>query len=430
MPFRTGLRRTAAVAAAVLALTLTVAGCSADPVPGVSETGTQRDLPKDTRGQLQGAVTDAMAASGASGAIVGVWAPWSGSWIAGLGTVTPGGDTKVEPDMTFRAGAITRPMICDVLYQLSAAGTLSLDDSVTKYVGGMPKFTDVTLESLCDSTSGIGSYRALLDQQMLGNPGRNWDRRELVGYGVGQVGGEVRPGVAYRDSDAGYLLLGLALERATGKSSSELLRTYVFGPLGLRHSTLPGPAPAAPVIGGSQPLRGSYLGSRTKSGDYVCDKPTDITEQSASFGSTDSGVVSDIQDIAAYVRALAAGRLVKDKTRFADPLPVTPSSPSWFTTAGGAIQMGPLIGQYGSTPGYLAAAFSDPESGLTVAVVLNDSSMGRGVIVDLSRELAAIASKAPAVDGAKAPAVGLPWSAEQYHDVIAANAICSAAKKK
>jgi D-alanyl-D-alanine carboxypeptidase len=423
MPIRSGLRRAAAAAAAVFALTLVAAGCSADPVPGSSASSTQQDLPKATRDQLHSAVTDAMTASGASGAIVGVWAPWSGAWVAGLGT-------SVDADMTFRAGAITRPMMCDILYQLDAKGTVDLGDSVTRYVGGMPKYSEVTLGDLCDSTSGIGSYRALLDAQLLGNPTRQWDPRELVAYGVGQVGGEVRPGVAYRDSDAGYLLLGLALERATGKSPSELLREYVVAPLGLGHTVLPGPAAAAPGVAGSEPLRGYYLGERTKSGAYACDKPTEITEQSASYGATDSGVVSDIHDLGTYVRALANGQLVKDKKRFADALPVTADAPAWFTTAGGAVTMGPLIGQYGATAGYLTAAFSDPKSGLTVAVVLNNSSMGRGVIGDLSRELAAIASKAPAAEGADAPAVGLPWTAEQIHDSIAKNAICTAAKQK
>jgi D-alanyl-D-alanine carboxypeptidase len=423
MPVRSGLRRAAAAAAAVFALTLVAAGCSADPVPGSSASSKQQDLPKATRDQLHSAVTDAMTASGASGAIVGVWAPWSGAWVAGLGT-------SVDADMTFRAGAITRPMMCDILYQLDAKGTVRLGDSVTTYVAGMPKFTEVTLGDLCDSTSGIGSYRALLDAQLLGNPTRQWDPRELVGYGVGQVGGEVRPGVAFLDSDAGYLLLGLALERATGKSPSELLREYVAAPLGLGHTALPGGAPAPPVVAGSEPLRGYYLGERTKSGAYVCDKPTEITEQSASYGATDSGVVSDIHDLATYVRALATGQLVGDEKRFADALPVADGAPAWFTTAGGAVIMGPLIGQYGATAGYLTAAFSDPTSGLTVAVVLNNSSMGRGVIVDLSRELAAIASKTPAAAGADAPAVGLPWTAEQYHATIAKNAICAAAKKK
>ncbi|WP_036284076.1 serine hydrolase domain-containing protein [Microbacterium luticocti] len=429
MHVRTGIARAIAAAAAVLALTVAVAGCSADPgSPAAVTLGPDRPLPGEVQDQLRTAVTDAMAATGSSGAIVGVWAPWSGSWVTGLGTVAPGDDAKVTDDMTFRAGAITRPMVCDVLYRLDATGVVHVDDSITEYVGGMPKFSAVTLGDLCDGTSGIGSYRTLLGQQMLANPDRQWDPRELVGYGVGQIEGEVRPGVAYGDSDAGYLLLGLALERATGKTAAELLTTYVFDPLGLAHTTLPGDAPADPVVGSSQPLRGFYLGTRTATGAYACDKPTDITEQSASFSSTDAGVVSDIRDAAAYARALATGALVPTKARFSNPLPVTASSPSWFTAAGGAVQMGPLIGQYGATPGYLAAAFSDPASGLTVAVVLNDSTAGRGPIVDLARELAAIAAKAPAASGHEVPAVGLPWTAEQYHDSIAKAAVCAAAK--
>ena len=39
----------------------------------------------------------------------------------------------------------------------------------------------------------------------------------------------------------------------------------------------------------------------------------------------------------------------------------------------------------------------------------------------LAWELAAIASKAPAADGDTAPDAGLPWTAQQYHDTIAAS---------
>ncbi|UUT36332.1 serine hydrolase domain-containing protein [Microbacterium elymi] len=414
-----------ASAAAVLAITLVAAACSAGHAdPGAGTLAPDKNLPSDTQDQLTGAVDDAMAATGASGAIVGVWAPWSGSWVAGLGTVEPDGKTAVTPEMTFRAGQLTRPMICDVLYALADDHVVALGDSITKYVGGMPRFADVTLESLCDGTSGIGSYNALLKSQSLGNPDRVWDPRELVGYGIGQVGGEVRTGVTYRDSDAGYVLLGLALERASGKSAAELLREHVFDPLGMDSTALPDPAAAAPVVGSSTALPGYYLGKTSKSGAYVCDKQTDITEQSASFGFTDAGVVSDISDLGSYARALARGTLVSDKSRFADALPVTASSPSWFTTAGGAVQAGPMVGQYGSTAGYLTAAFSDPKSGLTVAVVLNNSTAGRGPIVDLARELAAIASKAPATGDREAPALGLPWSADQFHSTIAKAAVC------
>ena len=59
-----------------------------------------------------------------------------------------------------------------------------------------------------------------------------WNPRELASYGLGQPR-ETEPGAAYRDSDAGYVLLGVALERATGRSAAELLQDYVVDPLDL-----------------------------------------------------------------------------------------------------------------------------------------------------------------------------------------------------
>ena len=155
-----------------------------------------------------------------------------------------------------------------------------------------------------------------------------------------------------------------------------------------------------------------------------CKKPTDITEMSASYGSTSGGVVTDITDLGRYVRALASGSLVPDKKRFAHPLPFSSTAPSWFTTIGGAVRAGSLIGQFGQMPGYLSAAFSDPKTGLTVAVVLNNSTAGAADAAYLAWELAAIASKAPAAKGRTAPAAGLPWTAQSYHDAIAAKPIC------
>ncbi|GAA3755004.1 serine hydrolase domain-containing protein [Microbacterium kribbense] len=428
---RGAVTRAMAVAAAVIALTLSTAGCSGDPVmANLQPLAPQQHLPADTQAQLKKAVTDAMTATGSSGAIVGVWAPWSGSWVQALGTVAVGSETAVTADMTFRAGGVTRAMTCDVLYRLAAAGTVKLDDGVTSYVGGMPGFGDVTLLDLCEGTSGIGSYGVILDRQMRGNPGRVWDPRELVGYGVGQVGGEVHPGSAFRDSDAGYLLLGLALQGATGKTAAQLLHSYVFAPLGMTESALPADAPADPVVGSSTPLRGFFLEAKAKSGAYECTKQTEITEQSASYGFTNAGVVSDIDDLGRYASSLAKGTLVTQKNRFAEPLPVTAKSPSWLTTSGGAVQAGPLVGQYGSAPGYLTAVFSDPGSGLTVAAVLNDSTAGRNAIFNLALELAAIGSKTPATGSRQAPAVGLPWTAKQYHDAIAKAAVACAPEPK
>lgn len=417
-------QRVAAAVAGALALVTMLSGCSADAhvdidVPAQADAAFSDELTQ----QLQDAVTNAMITTGASGAVVGVWAPWSGSLVTGVGTASFSDPTPVTADMQFRAGQLTRPMVCDVLFALAEEGIVGLDDPVTDWVSGVPDLSDISLVELCDSTSGIGSYTWQLFNSWLINPTRVWNPRELASYGLGQPrAGE--PGTAYRSSDAGYVLLGVALERASGRSAAALLQQYVFDPLDMTSTRLPAGKAAAPSTTG-EVLTGHHSFADA-SGAMNCTDPLDITTFSSSTGFTDSGVVSTIGDLGRYAQALASGALAADdSTRFDAPIALASDSPSWYTTSGGAIHAGSLTGGFGSVPGYATAAFADPSSGLTVAVVLNNSARGGEVAEYLAWELAALASKAPATGGNTMPDAGLPWTAQQYRDAVNAGAICS-----
>lgn len=418
-------RVTMSALSATLVAVLALTGCSNGTTVEIDVPAqASGSLPDDTVQQLQDAVTEAMAATGASGAIVGVWAPWSGSWVSGLGTTTVGGSTEVDPDMTFRAGRITRAMTCDVLYSLDADGVLDVDAAVTDYVSSVPNLSDVSLRELCDSTSGVGSYTAQLQPLWLGNPDRVWNPRELAAYGLAESS-RLGEGTNYRDSDAGYLLLGLALERASGMSAAELYEKYITEPLALDATSLPGSKAAAP--GDGPVLTGTV--SRRVDGKYNCAEPEDITEISASIAYTDAGIVSDIEDLGRYTQALAARTLMPaDTDRYDDPKAPGSKSSEWNKRAGGAALVGSLVGQLGAVPGYASASFADPTTGLTVSVVLNNSAAGGSMAGYLAWELAALASKAPAAGGATAPEAGLPWTAEQFAKIIDDNAICAPAE--
>lgn len=412
-----------AVAAGLTALAALLSGCSAPQSVEIDlPSQIEGPLPDETAQQLEAAVTAAMTATGSSGAIVGVWAPWSGSWVEGLGTQSAGGGGAVEADMAFRAADVTRAMTCDVLFQVASEGKLELDDSIIDYVNGFPDLDNITLRQLCDGTAGVGSYTPQLQSMFASNLAREWDPRELAGYGLGQD--RIEPGTAYRDSDSGYLLLGAALERATGQSLRALFAERIAEPLGLDATGLPAPDAAPPADGAA--LHGHWS-MPDAAGAWNCAEPPDVTTMSASIGGADSGAVTDIDDLGRYAQALATGALTPDASdRFESPLPVAADQPTWFTAAGGAYQAGSLIGQYGSMPGYITAAFADPRTGLTVAVVLNNSGANAAIGAWLAWELAAIASKAPAAEGQSVPEAGLPWTAQQFHDTIAANAICQA----
>ncbi|MFC7787774.1 serine hydrolase domain-containing protein [Microbacterium sp. MAHUQ-60] len=424
MHLRSSRRLRAAVGGAV-ALVLALTGCSASE-PDFSYTPPKQveaKLPDDVTAQLQSAVEKAMVATGSSGAIVGVWVPWSGEWVTGLGTQTANDDTKVTTDMSFRVADVTRMMTCDVLYGMVDDGKVKLDTPVPKHVSGVADLSDITLLDLCNGTSGVGSSEAAAKPYWLNTPDREWAPLQLASFGLGVQRGAAH--TTYRDSDAGYLMLGLALERISGESASQLISRYVTTPLELDSTSLPSPAASAPKP--APALKGAYLPE--VEGGYDCKAPVDITKISSSIGFTDSGVVSTITDLGRYTQAEARQALREKNAapaRFESPLPASSKAPAWYQATGGAYLVGSMIGQHGWVPGYATAAYADPETGFTVAVTLNNSAAGGGTAAYLAWQLAAIASKAPAAKGETAPDFGLPFTAEQYAQTIADVAICTA----
>lgn len=414
-------RRAATAVATIAIASLALSGCTGEArasvdIPSLGE----GKLPDDITTQMRDATQSAVQAVGASGAVVGVWAPWSGSWVSGVGTAATGSETPVSTEMSFRIGGITREMTCDALFGLAADGIVKLDDPIEKYVIGVNDIDDVTLGQLCDSTSGIAGLPGEIRQEWVTVPGRVWRPREIASFGLSREATN-KPGERYSSSDTGYYLLGLALQQASDLSASELIAKYVTEPLKLTSTELPGNAAAkptpAPALTGQLPP--AIDGGRN------CAAPQDVTEMSASAGYTEGGVTSTITDLGQYARALAARSLgSKDDGRFDPVMPASGEAASWDNVAGGSQVLGTMIGQEGSAPGYSTAAYSDPESGLTVAVALN-SSASAGAASVLARLLAAIAMKSPAASGQTAPTTALPWTPEQYSDAIAGIKVCA-----
>ncbi|MEH3090087.1 MAG: serine hydrolase [Microbacterium arborescens] len=407
-------RRLGAGIAVAVSFALALSACAPADVGRVdSPPQVDAALGDDTQAQLTAAVERAMASTGSAGAIAGVWVPWSGEWVQAFGANPDG--SAVTVDDSFKAGPVTRAMTCDALYGLVADGTVKLDDPVTKWIVGFPATPVVTLEQLCDSTSGLGSYQPKLQGRWEANPTRPWAPHELLAYGLAAAA----PAGAgtFANSDAGYVLLGMALERASGQTAAELFQRYVFEPLGMSGSSLPGRSVDIGLHGTQSTL--------TPEGAVDCATAVDLTSLSPTAGFTSSGAVTTADDLGRYARALATQlRPFDTDERFAAPLPVDPNAPTWYTVDGGTYQAGSLIGQYGSVPGYQTVAFADRTSGLTVVAVLNNSRASAEAIRVLGWQLAAIASKAPAASGETAEPSGLPWTAEQMDGDLASVAIC------
>lgn len=104
-------------------------------------------------------------------------------------------------------------------------------------------------------------------------------------------------------------------------------------------------------------------------------------------------------------------------------VPFSATGPSWQGYGMGVVSLGPMRGHTGAIPGFISSMMSDPKSGLTVVVMLNNSTVGGNFAQLLGMQLASIASKSPAKSG-KTPVIALPWSQKQAAGAMASNTIC------
>jgi D-alanyl-D-alanine carboxypeptidase len=141
----------------------------------------------------------------------------------------------------------------------------------------------------------------------------------------------------------------------------------------------------------------------------------DVSERSSSIGGAAGGARSSLDDAREFSQAFASGSLFEEETarRVWTVEPFGGSAPLWQGQGIGGQQYGPLRGVAGESTGALTAAFTDPETGLTVVLALNNSTGGEALVREGAFALASIASKAAAADGREQPLVELPWSFEQ-----------------
>ncbi|MGW3666880.1 serine hydrolase domain-containing protein [Streptomyces sp. NPDC005141] len=139
-----------------------------------------------------------------------------------------------QPDMHFRAGSVAFSYIGTALLQLVEEGKVRLDDTVERWLPGLPKANKITLRMLASNTTGLHDY--VTDPAFLAeleaHPFRHWTPQQLLAYPYSHSFW-YEPGTNWSYSHANYVLLTQALEKITGTRIDKLLKERVTGPLGL-----------------------------------------------------------------------------------------------------------------------------------------------------------------------------------------------------
>lgn len=138
-----------------------------------------------------------------------------------------------ETTTVFRLGTLSAQLTAAATLRLIEAGTLRLDDPVSRHLPAWPGGDTITVEHLLSYQSGLPSYTEDLSFQVLKKgPCSLADALERFrGHPL-----EFEPGTDTAPSNSNTVLLGAVIEAAAGEPYEQVVRRTVLEPLGMEHT--------------------------------------------------------------------------------------------------------------------------------------------------------------------------------------------------
>ncbi len=211
-------------------------------------------------------------------------------------------------NMHFRNGAVAIAFVAMLLLQLVDEGKVALDDKISTWLPDLPHADRVSLRHLAQMTAGYQDYvqDPDFDRATVEQPYRKWTPEELLHYAVNKPL-YFEPGTNWAYAHTNYVILGLALEKITGRSVRDLMQEKVLGPLGMKQTNDPD-SPAIP-----EPVLHAYISVRPGERFYE-----DATFWDPSWTITRGAVqVTDVYDLHTSAIAFGSGVLLSPQSHAA-----------------------------------------------------------------------------------------------------------------
>ncbi|QWF76641.1 serine hydrolase domain-containing protein [Amycolatopsis sp. CA-230715] len=283
----------------VLATTAAVAAVAAAPAVAASTPAGQTPV------QILQAGADLGTREGFPG-VIGLVRNGDDTQYAKAGLGDTGKAVPADPKAQVRIGSNTKAFTAVVLLQLEGEGKLSLDDPVAKWLPGAIHGngydgTKITVRELLHQTSGLFDYLSDpgIQNSWLTDANKAWAPQALVDAGLAHPP-TGKPGEKWAYSNTNFVLAGMVIQAVTGNAPGAEITTRVIERLGLHGTTFP----ADPQLHGTF-LRGYFI--------PVLGPLKDVTASNVQIVGAAGAIVSTMDDLATFERALVTGQLLQPR---------------------------------------------------------------------------------------------------------------------
>jgi CubicO group peptidase (beta-lactamase class C family) len=263
----------------------------------------------------------------------------------------------------FNLGSLNKMFTGVAIAQLAERGKLSLTDTIDKYLPNYPDkpvASKVTLHQLLTHTSGMGDY---LNQDFSAQQASFKTVTDYLPL-IAKSPLAFEPGQRFQYSNAGFVVLGAIIERASGQTYYDYVRDHIFRPAGMKNTGF------YPVSGN---LANSAIAYTSLGPNGPQPGPRHVAEREELKGGPAGGGYSTIDDMLKFSIALREHKLVD--ARYTE-LITTGKVDAPFGKYGygfGDVNFNSVrsVGHNGGAPGIAAQFDLYPELGYTVIVLSN-----------------------------------------------------------
>ncbi|MGW4163896.1 serine hydrolase domain-containing protein [Streptomyces sp. NPDC004788] len=323
-------------------------------------------LAPDLTAKLDRTVEDVRKQAAVPGLVVGLWLPGRGCYVRASGVADKATGQPMFADTYVRTGSETKTFTVTALLELVDEGRVKLDDPIDTYIRGVPNGKKITLRHLAEMRSGLFPYTSDPDfiHDLFSEPERQLNPWEALSYGYRHKN-IAEPGTTFQYCNSNLVLLGLVIEKVTGRPLRDVIHERVVRPGGLRHTFLPKGAEFP------EPHAHGYS-DQTLTGAVA-----DTTNWNPSWAWAAGAMISNLEDLRRWAPVLATGELLSPETQ-KQRLKLLPTGFPGLGYGLGIFDANGWIGHNGSLPGYETVTVYLPEEKATMVLILNTDSLVAG----------------------------------------------------
>ncbi len=364
------MRKTALLASMAVAIVLAGGASLATTPVGTGEGALRGAEGRDAA--LDRALKELVAMDGGPPGVIAIVQRGPHREVHSFGVRNLKGDLPMRADARMRLASTSKAFSGAVALSLVSEGVLSLNDTIGERLPGLPRsWHKITLRQLLNHTSGLPNFTEDPDYlaALEASPKNAPPPRKLLSY-VEDEPLNFKPGTRYEYSNSDNIVVGLMVEDATGESYEQQLQEQVYGPLGLKKTSLPrGANLKKPFIHGYD-------------NDPSQQPPEDVSEVLASgWVWASGGMVSTPSEFNEFVRGYVGSELFDLQTRASQRQVFEggrsdPPGPGKNSAGLGIFRYetrcGTVWGHTGNYPGYTQFMAASPNGKRSVTVSVNE----------------------------------------------------------